>query len=437
MVELPDPTPDSGQLVLGVLRCGICGSDLHAREHCDGLAEVMEELDYDEFMRTSSTTVLGHEFVGEVRERGRGARREFREGAHVVSFPLVRARPATRTRSGFAAGARAGTPSRCWSSSRCRSWSPTGSRPTSPCSPSRWRWRCTRSTSRRSRKKDVAIVLGCGPVGLAVICWLKARGVRTDRRLRPLGRPTRAGVPLRRGRRGRPDRGVAVRRRRRQARDLGSRPVPPRRRLDGPAAPGARLAPRLPRRRRGSGAATPSGPVVFECVGVPGMIESVVSQAPLASRVVVVGVCMGGDSFRPSMAINKELDLRFVLCYTPLEFRDTLHALADGKVDASALVTGTVGLDGVADAFEALGDPERHAKILIDPASATRPRRSEPWPAARPSTTCTRSRCHARGHALPGPRPRRLPGRAGAASSSSAPRDPTPSTPRPASATTT
>ena len=104
------------------------------------------------------------------------------------------------------------------------------------------------------------------------------------------------------------------------------------------------------------------------------MIESVVSQAPLASRVVVVGVCMGGDSFRPSMAINKELDLRFVLCYTPLEFRNTLHALADGKVDASALVTGTVGLDGVANAFDALGDPERHAKILIDPASdATTP----------------------------------------------------------------
>jgi threonine dehydrogenase-like Zn-dependent dehydrogenase len=85
-------------------------------------------------------------------------------------------------------------------------------------------------------------------------------------------------------------------------------------------------------------------------------------------------VCMGGDRLRPSMAINKELDLRFVLGYTPLEFRDTLHALADGKVDASALVTGTVGLDGVANAFDALGDPEKHAKVLIDPASdATTP----------------------------------------------------------------
>jgi threonine dehydrogenase-like Zn-dependent dehydrogenase len=53
-----------------------------------------------------------------------------------------------------------------------------------------------------------------------------------------------------------------------------------------------------------------------------------------------------------------------------LEFRDTLYMLADGKLDAAALVTGTVGLDGVVTAFEALGDPEKHAKVLIDPASA-------------------------------------------------------------------
>jgi len=43
--------------------------------------------------------------------------------------------------------------------------------------------------------------------------------------------------------------------------------------------------------------------------------------------------------------------------------------LADGEVDASPLLTGKVGLGGVATAFEALGDPDRHAKILIDPRS--------------------------------------------------------------------
>ena len=78
---------------------------------------------------------------------------------------------------------------------------------------------------------------------------------------------------------------------------------------------------------------------------------------------------MGSDHVRPAMAINKEIDLRFVLGYTPLEFRDTLHMLADGKVNAGPLITGTVGLSGVEAAFDALGDPEAHVKILIDHTS--------------------------------------------------------------------
>jgi threonine dehydrogenase-like Zn-dependent dehydrogenase len=44
--------------------------------------------------------------------------------------------------------------------------------------------------------------------------------------------------------------------------------------------------------------------------------------------------------------------------------------LAEGEVDPRPLITGTVGLNGVATAFEALGSPDAHAKILIDPRSA-------------------------------------------------------------------
>jgi threonine dehydrogenase-like Zn-dependent dehydrogenase len=113
--------------------------------------------------------------------------------------------------------------------------------------------------------------------------------------------------------------------------------------------------------------ATPKRPVIFECVGVPGMLDGVITGAPLFSRVVVVGVCMEPDRIRPAMAISKEIDLRFVLGYTPLEFRDTLYMLAEGKVNAAPLVTGTVGLSGVEGAFHALADPEQHAKIVIDP----------------------------------------------------------------------
>ena len=111
----------------------------------------------------------------------------------------------------------------------------------------------------------------------------------------------------------------------------------------------------------------PKHPVVFECVGVPGVIDEIIAKAPLFTRVVVVGVCMGADQIRPSMAINKEIDLRFVIGYSPAEYRESLHKLAEGDVDATPVVTGTVGLEGVDGAFTALGDPETHAKILIDP----------------------------------------------------------------------
>jgi threonine dehydrogenase-like Zn-dependent dehydrogenase len=114
---------------------------------------------------------------------------------------------------------------------------------------------------------------------------------------------------------------------------------------------------------------TPSGPVIFECVGAPGLLEQVLTGAPLNSRVVVVGVCMQPDRLRPAMAQLKELELRFAFGYDPGEFHDTLRMIAEGKVDPSPLLTGTVGLGGVDAAFTALGSPEQHAKILIDPAS--------------------------------------------------------------------
>jgi threonine dehydrogenase-like Zn-dependent dehydrogenase len=97
------------------------------------------------------------------------------------------------------------------------------------------------------------------------------------------------------------------------------------------------------------------------------VIESIIDGAPLFSRVVVVGVCVGEDRFTPAMAINKHIDLRFALGYSPLEFRDALHMLAEGKVEPPSLVTGTVGLEGVEGAFAALSHPDTHAKILMDP----------------------------------------------------------------------
>ncbi len=62
------------------------------------------------------------------------------------------------------------------------------------------------------KKGTVAFVIGCGPIGLAVISMLKASGVRKRRRERLLRGAAEIGEALRREPCRRPGRRVAVRR---------------------------------------------------------------------------------------------------------------------------------------------------------------------------------------------------------------------------------
>jgi threonine dehydrogenase-like Zn-dependent dehydrogenase len=50
-----------------------------------------------------------------------------------------------------------------------------------------------------------------------------------------------------------------------------------------------------------------------------------------------------------------------------MEFGATLAHIAEGEIDVAPLVTGEVGLDGVAGAFADLADPEEHCKIIVVP----------------------------------------------------------------------
>ena len=107
--------------------------------------------------------------------------------------------------------------------------------------------------------------------------------------------------------------------------------------------------------------------VVFECVGVPGVLDQIMAAAPRGTRIIVVGVCMEADTIYPMLGISKELNLQFVLGYTPDEFAATLNHIAEGRIQVAPLITGKVGVEAVARAFEALASPERHAKILVEP----------------------------------------------------------------------
>lgn len=373
VVEQRTPQPAKGQLLIDVRKCGICGSDLHARYHCDELADMMDESGYHAFMRSDQHVVFGHEFCGDVVDYGPGTRKAPRPGTPVVAMPLLR-RGNEVHGIGLSTMAPGAYAEQLLVEQSLTFPVPNGLSPeiAALTEPMAVGWHAVRRGD--VGKRDVAIVIGCGPIGLAVICMLKAHGVRTviasdfSAGRRALATSCGADVvvdaaqdsPYEAAAAHGPGKGYL--KSILDAFDLAVGTVEKLHRL------------RLPwwhlwRVAEAAGAATPKHPVVFECVGVPGIIDGIIASAPLFSRVVVVGVCMGADQIRPAMAINKEIDLRFVLGYTPLEFRDTLHMLADGKVNAAPLITGTVGLPGVEAAFDALGDPEAHAKILIDPKS--------------------------------------------------------------------
>jgi threonine dehydrogenase-like Zn-dependent dehydrogenase len=369
VVDLPAPVPDAGQVLLKVTGCGICGSDLHARHHADAQADVIAEAGYDGMMRSHQQVVMGHEFCGEVADFGPRSRKKLAIGAPVVAMPLRRAGGRLHA-IGLSASAPGAYAEQVLVEESLALPVPNGLSPqlavlTEPLAIGLHAVRRGQVT-----KGDVAIVIGCGPVGLAVICMLKAFGVRTvvasdfSAARRALATACGADVvvdPAEQspytsfGDRGHIQTVSAMV-------ELGVGTVEKLQRLPVPWHHVWRLAERL-------GKASASRPVIFECVGLRGVIDSIITGAPLASRVVVVGVCMEPDTIRPVMAINKEIDLRFVVGYSPLEFRDALHLLADGKLQATPIITGTVGLSGVVAAFEALASPLEHAKIIIDPAS--------------------------------------------------------------------
>lgn len=367
LVERPEPEPGPGQVRIEVSRCGICGSDLHARHGIDAWADVAARVGYERMGRSDQPVVFGHEFSGRVAEYGPKCREELAAGAPVVALPVLRGADGVDA-TGLSRHAPGAYAEQVLVQESMTMPVPNGLDPavaalTEPMA-------VALHAVRRGEvgKRDVAIVIGCGPVGLGVILMLKATGVRTV-----------VAADFSSGRRalaGRCGADVVVD----PAQDSPYKPAGDTGWiLSGPEMFELGIDTREKLGRLPFGwwhawrlgeklGAAPKRPVVFECVGVPGVISEIVDSVPFFSRVVVVGVCVGPDTFTPAMAVNKEVDLRFALAYTPLDFRDTLRMLAEGKVDPRPMITDTVGLDGVPGAFSDLADPEKHAKILIDPS---------------------------------------------------------------------
>jgi 2-desacetyl-2-hydroxyethyl bacteriochlorophyllide A dehydrogenase len=322
--DVPEPVPEPGQVLVAVRACGICGSDLHFAAHGDQVLAMSErvaagaggmdvDLGHDVFM--------GHEFSAEILEAGPDTETH-PAGTLVTSLPVLLSAKGVEPIV-YSNSTMGGYAERMLLSAALLLPIPNGldlkhAALTEPMAVGLHAVNKSNITA-----GETALVIGCGPIGIAIVASLRARGVESV---------------------------VAADfspRRRELATAMGAHRV-----LD-PAD--------------GSPFDSVKAAVVFEAVGVPGIIDDILLRARAGSRLVVAGVCMQPDTVHPFFAIAKEINVQFVLAYNPEEFAGTLRALAEGEIDATPMITAEVGLDGVGAAFDDLADPERHCKILVTP----------------------------------------------------------------------
>jgi (R,R)-butanediol dehydrogenase / meso-butanediol dehydrogenase / diacetyl reductase len=321
------PVAEDGSLILKVAYAGICGSDIHATEKS--------------LVPLEPGTVLGHEFAGEVVE---SASPDWQVGDRVIGVPLrecEECRPIGQCKDGLGIlcgksriiGMSAGLPGAYAEYVRLGAGHalrvPDGisfkeAALTEPLAVGAHAVRLAGSLYGRQ-----VLVIGAGPIGLAVITFARFAGARSVvvSELDPT--------------------------RRQRAADLGATSV-----LD---PSGEAIGPALAR----TGAAPD---LIFECVGAPGLIRECMDLLPIHGCLVVVGVNRGEDTILPRVAIRKELTIKFALGYQREDFSLVLDLMASGRINAEALVSSVIGFAELPEVFERLRRPNPDAKVLIDPS---------------------------------------------------------------------
>jgi threonine dehydrogenase-like Zn-dependent dehydrogenase len=336
--DLPDPTPDFGQVLVEVKACGICGSDLHFAKHGHEMMELGRQMEGmpdlgggPNTLRPDVTTdvFMGHEFSAEVLDVGPNTEGP-KPGTIVTSIPIMMTMTGIRDLA-YSTELPSGYGERMLLSVPMLNAVPNGLDPRHAALTEPMAVGLHGVNKSEIKQGEGAVVLGCGPVGLAVIAALKLKGIE----------PIVASdfSPARRA----------------LAQTMGAHV----------AVDPATESPFEKWAEVGGAKALH----VYEAIGVPGILNEAMRVAPRQTTVTVVGVCMQPDTITPFFGIAKELKMQFVLGYDPMEFSGTLRSIAEGDIDVAPMITGEVPLDGVAGAFDALANPDDHCKILVLPNS--------------------------------------------------------------------
>lgn len=329
--NIADPEPQPDQMILKVCACGICGTDLH-------WSQINNE---DSGWRDIHPgAVMGHEFAGEIAEIGPAVIGDWKVGDRVCAMPQLGC--------GICPACLSGSPHRCVNpGSRSTQavpgayseYTPIGVNETLalPDNVSFQEGALVEPLAvglhavKRANLRPGAnvLIVGGGPVGLSVALWLKFFGARN----------------------------IVVS-------DLIAS------RAEGAGQFGATAAIDASKEdvsERFLELTGGSPDVVFDAVGVPGSMQTSIGYAPINGRVVVVGLCMAADTFKPAAALIKEVDIAFCYVYDKSDFQMTIDMLAQGRINAASLVSHTVGFDAFPDAFESLKKPSDQIKVMLQP----------------------------------------------------------------------
>jgi 2-desacetyl-2-hydroxyethyl bacteriochlorophyllide A dehydrogenase len=325
-----EPVPGPGEVLVAVHACGICGSDLHFVQHGADFLRLSSEMNGV----TRRTPVdlgrdvhMGHEFCAEVLELGPDTAGP-KPGTLVTSMPML-IRNGERQSLSFSNSAAGAYGERMVLSNELLVVVPAGTNASHAAMTEPLAVGLHAVNRSGIEKGQAAAIIGCGAVGLTVIACLKTKGIS----------PIIAS-----------DYSAA---RRAAALAMGADIVV------NPADDDLIEAWNKHDGRQPL--------VVFEAVGVPGIINATMRDVPRDTKIVVVGLCMQPDTIQPVYGVLKELTIQFVVTYTGEEFEQAMRLIAEGTVDVAPMITGHVGLDGIAQAFTDLSQPELHTKIVVTP----------------------------------------------------------------------
>jgi threonine dehydrogenase-like Zn-dependent dehydrogenase len=337
--ETADPVPGAGQILVRSLACGICASDLHFMDHPEGDADDdsgMSNHDPD------ADIVMGHEYVAEVVDYGPGTERRWPTGTRVSSIPALLTADGVRI-IGQSAEAPGGFGEHFLLTEAMTQVVPTELPDElvaiADAISVGWYYVSRAAVT----TKEVPLVVGCGAIGLSAIASLRRLGV---------GPIIAADF---------------VASRRETARAMGADVV----------VDPAELSPYEAWRDLAYGSTEPvrdvmnlldlPGCVVFECVGVPGVLDAIIKGCERGTRIFSAGGPPQGDHLHTMVAKRKGLNIQFGGGPSITHWNAAFEEVCSGRLDVSPMFGWTVDLDGVPAALDDARDARGPARIVVVP----------------------------------------------------------------------